>query len=77
MAAVELRTLPVSYEPARRLVQLAAGLALNGATMGKQVRTTLGLNPPTVPPAIGPLTQLFLPYVVVRDITPARPGGRR
>lgn len=45
MAAIELRTLPLSHEPARRLVQLVAGLALYGTSMAMQIRATLGLNP--------------------------------
>ncbi|QJY45831.1 YczE/YyaS/YitT family protein [Pseudonocardia broussonetiae] len=45
MAAIELRTLPLSHDPARRLVQLVAGLALYGTSMAMQIRATLGLNP--------------------------------
>ncbi len=45
MVAVDLRPLPVRIKPARRLVQLVAGLALYGTSMGMQVRATLGLNP--------------------------------
>ncbi|MBW0089911.1 hypothetical protein I4I73_02010 [Pseudonocardia sp. KRD-184] len=45
MAAIELRTLPLSHAPARRLVQLVAGLALYGTSMAMQIRATLGLNP--------------------------------
>lgn len=45
MSAIELRTLPLSHDPARRLVQLVAGLALYGTSMAMQIRATLGLNP--------------------------------
>ncbi len=45
MAAVDLRPLPVTHLPARRLTQLIAGLALYGTSMAMQVRATLGLNP--------------------------------
>ena len=45
MATVDLRPLPVTTAPARRLLQLLGGLALYGASMAMQVRATLGLNP--------------------------------
>lgn len=45
MAVLDLRPLPVSRDPARRLPQLLAGLALYGTSMAMQVRATLGLNP--------------------------------
>lgn len=45
MAVVDLRPLPVSHHPGRRLTQLVAGLALYGTSMAMQVRATLGLNP--------------------------------
>lgn len=45
MAAVDLRPLPVTHLPARRLTQLIAGLVLYGTSMAMQVRATLGLNP--------------------------------
>ncbi|WP_300015248.1 hypothetical protein [Pseudonocardia sp.] len=45
MAVVDLRPLPVSQNPARRLTQLAGGLALYGFSMAMQIRATLGLNP--------------------------------
>ena len=45
MAAVDLHPLPVTRDPARRLPQLLAGLALYGTSMAMQVRATLGLNP--------------------------------
>ena len=45
MATVDLRPLPVTTAPARRLLQLLGGLALYGTSMAMQVRATLGLNP--------------------------------
>jgi uncharacterized membrane protein YczE len=45
MAAIDLRPLPVTLDPARRLPQLIAGLALYGTSMAMQIRATLGLNP--------------------------------
>jgi uncharacterized membrane protein YczE len=45
MPAVDLRPLPVTHAPARRLPQLVAGLALYGVSMAMQVRATLGVNP--------------------------------
>jgi uncharacterized membrane protein YczE len=43
--AVDLRPLPVRRDPARRVPQLLAGLALYGASMALQIRAGLGLNP--------------------------------
>ncbi len=43
--ATELRPVPVSRSPVRRLSQLFAGLALYGASMGLLIRSTLGLDP--------------------------------
>lgn len=45
MTAIELRPLPVTHDPVRRLAQLVGGLALYGTSMAMQVRATLGLNP--------------------------------
>jgi uncharacterized membrane protein YczE len=45
MPAVDLRPLPVTHAPGRRLPQLVAGLALYGVSMAMQVRATLGVNP--------------------------------
>ncbi|WP_158228047.1 YitT family protein [Pseudonocardia sp. MH-G8] len=45
MAAVDLRPIPVTRDPARRLTQLFAGLALYGVSMAMQIRSGLGLNP--------------------------------
>jgi hypothetical protein len=45
VAIVDLRPLPVTAAPARRLPQLLSGLALYGTSMAMQVRATLGLNP--------------------------------
>jgi uncharacterized membrane protein YczE len=45
VAPVDLRPLPVTRRPARRLVQLSAGLALYGTSMAMQIRAALGLNP--------------------------------
>jgi uncharacterized membrane protein YczE len=44
MAVVDLRPLPVSSDPVRRLPQLALGLALYGASMALQIRAGLGLS---------------------------------
>ena len=45
MATVDLRPLPVTAAPARRLPQLLGGLLLYGTSMAMQIRATLGLNP--------------------------------
>jgi len=45
MAPIDLRPLPVTHHPARRLPQLLGGLALYGTSMAMQIRATLGLNP--------------------------------
>jgi uncharacterized membrane protein YczE len=45
MAATDLRPLPVSLAPGRRLPQLIAGLALYGTSMAMQLRATLGVDP--------------------------------
>ncbi|MCW0212282.1 MAG: hypothetical protein OJJ54_02905 [Pseudonocardia sp.] len=45
MAPVDLRPLPVTHAPLRRLPQLVAGLALYGTSMAMQIRGGLGLNP--------------------------------
>jgi uncharacterized membrane protein YczE len=45
MASVELRPLPVTRDPARRIPQLIGGLTLYGTSMAMQVRAGLGLNP--------------------------------
>ena len=45
MATVDLRPLPVTTAPARRLPQLLGGLVLYGTSMAMQIRATLGLNP--------------------------------
>ena len=45
VATVDLRPLPVTTAPARRLPQLLGGLALYGTSMAMQVRATLGLDP--------------------------------
>jgi uncharacterized membrane protein YczE len=45
MAAVDLRPLPVSIAPARRLPQLLVGLTLYGTSMAMQLRATLGVDP--------------------------------
>jgi len=45
MAVIDLRPLPVTRDPARRLPQLLVGLALYGTSMALQIRGTLGLNP--------------------------------
>ncbi|WP_181781444.1 membrane protein YczE [Pseudonocardia pini] len=43
--APDLRPLPVTHAPLRRLPQLVVGLALYGTSMAMQVRGALGLNP--------------------------------
>ena len=45
MTTVDLRLLPVTTAPARRLPQLVAGLALYGTSMAMQLRATLGVDP--------------------------------
>jgi uncharacterized membrane protein YczE len=45
MAVVDLRPLPVTTDPGRRLAQLAGGLVLYGVSMAMQIRAGLGLNP--------------------------------
>jgi uncharacterized membrane protein YczE len=45
MIAVDLRPLPVTAAPARRLPQLFGGLVLYGTSMALQLRATLGLDP--------------------------------
>jgi uncharacterized membrane protein YczE len=45
MAVVDLHPLPVHRNPARRIPQLFAGLALYGTSMAMQIRGALGLNP--------------------------------
>lgn len=45
MAAVDLRPLPVTTAPGRRLPQLVAGLALYGFSMAAMLRGALGLPP--------------------------------
>ena len=45
MAVVDLRPLPVTRDPVRRLPQLLLGLVLYGLSMAMQLRATLGLNP--------------------------------
>jgi uncharacterized membrane protein YczE len=45
MAVVDLRPLPVTTDPGRRLPQLVGGLVLYGVSMAMQVRSGLGLNP--------------------------------
>ncbi len=45
MAAVDLRSLPVTTAPGRRLPQLLGGLALYGTSMALMLRGTLGVNP--------------------------------
>src|SRR4051812_35769683 len=45
VASVDLRPLPVTRAPARRLPQLLAGLVLYGTSMAMQLRATLGLDP--------------------------------
>lgn len=45
MASLDLRPLPVTAHPLRRLPQLVGGLALYGASMGLMIRSGLGLDP--------------------------------
>ena len=45
MATVDLRPLPVTTAPARRIPQLLGGLVLYGTSMAMQLRATLGLDP--------------------------------
>ena len=45
MATVDLRPLPVTAAPARRLPQLFGGLVLYGTSMAMQLQATLGLDP--------------------------------
>jgi len=45
MSVLDLRPLPVTRDPARRLPQLLLGLVLYGLSMAMQLRATLGLNP--------------------------------
>ncbi len=45
MAVVDLRPIPVTRNPGRRLPQLLAGLALYAVSMAMQIRSGLGLNP--------------------------------
>ena len=45
MPAPDLRPLPVTLAPGRRLPQLLAGLALYGTSMAMQLRATLGVDP--------------------------------
>ena len=45
MAAVDLRPLPVTTAPTRRLLQLVGGLTLYGTSMAMLLRGTLGLPP--------------------------------
>lgn len=45
VAAIDLRPIPVTRDPGRRLPQLLAGLALYGVSMAMQIRSGLGLNP--------------------------------
>ena len=45
MAVVDLRPLPVTTDPGRRLPQLVGGLVLYGVSMAMQIRAGLGLNP--------------------------------
>jgi uncharacterized membrane protein YczE len=45
MAAVDLRLLPVTVAPARRLAQLLLGLTIYGTSMAMQLRATLGVAP--------------------------------
>ncbi|WP_438816920.1 YczE/YyaS/YitT family protein [Umezawaea beigongshangensis] len=45
MSLTALHSVPVSVAPARRLVQLAIGLWLYGASMAMQIRASLGLDP--------------------------------
>jgi uncharacterized membrane protein YczE len=45
VAVVDLRPIPVSRNPGRRLSQLFFGLALYAVSMAMQIRSGLGLNP--------------------------------
>ncbi|MHA6620599.1 membrane protein YczE [Pseudonocardia sp. DLS-67] len=45
MAVVDLRPLPVTRNPGRRLPQLFCGLVLYAVSMAMQIRSGLGLNP--------------------------------
>jgi uncharacterized membrane protein YczE len=45
VANVDLRQLPVTRNPVRRIPQLLAGLVLYGTSMAMQIRGGLGLNP--------------------------------
>jgi uncharacterized membrane protein YczE len=45
MTVLDLRTIPVTKSPVRRLPQLLAGLTLYGVSMGLQIRSALGLDP--------------------------------
>jgi uncharacterized membrane protein YczE len=45
VAVVDLHPLPVTRDPARRLLQLAAGLVLYGTSMAMQIRGAVGLSP--------------------------------
>ena len=45
MAPIDLRQIPVTTRPLRRLPQLAGGLALYGISMGLMIRGGLGLDP--------------------------------
>jgi uncharacterized membrane protein YczE len=45
VATVDLRQLPVTRNPVRRIPQLLAGLVLYGTSMAMQIRGALGLNP--------------------------------
>jgi uncharacterized membrane protein YczE len=45
VAIVDLRPLPVTTAPARRIPQLLGGLVLYGTSMAMQLRATLGLDP--------------------------------
>jgi uncharacterized membrane protein YczE len=45
MTVLDLRPVPVTTSPVRRLPQLLAGLTLYGVSMGLQIRSALGLDP--------------------------------
>lgn len=45
MSLIDLRPVPVTSAPVRRLAQLFGGLALYGASMGLMLRSGLGLDP--------------------------------
>jgi len=45
VAPIDLRPIPVTMRPLRRLPQLAGGLALYGISMGLMIRGGLGLDP--------------------------------